>query len=227
MSIFSPCSSVITLRTRLPMGPMQAPLAFTPRLVRADRDLRAVPGLARDGVDVHRARGDLRHLQCEQLLHQVRVGPRQGDRRSPVALAHVQHVAAQPLAMGVALPGHLFRRGQDGLDLAQVHEHRPRVLALLDDTRHDVAFPAGVLAEGELVLGVTQPLQDHLARGGRGDPAEAIGGVVVLAARRPVLGGLAGPDGDVATAAVDLHPGGGRGARGGLVGDAAAHPRWP
>ena len=30
MSIFSPCSSVITLRTRLPIGPMQAPLAFTP-----------------------------------------------------------------------------------------------------------------------------------------------------------------------------------------------------
>ena len=30
MSIFSPCSSVMTLRTRLPIGPMQAPLAFTP-----------------------------------------------------------------------------------------------------------------------------------------------------------------------------------------------------
>ena len=30
MSIFSPCSSVMTLRTRLPIGPMQAPFAFTP-----------------------------------------------------------------------------------------------------------------------------------------------------------------------------------------------------
>ena len=30
MSIFSPCSAVMTLRTRLPIGPMQAPLAFTP-----------------------------------------------------------------------------------------------------------------------------------------------------------------------------------------------------
>ncbi len=30
MSIFSPCSSVITLRTREPIGPMQAPLALTP-----------------------------------------------------------------------------------------------------------------------------------------------------------------------------------------------------
>ena len=30
MSIFSPCSSFITFRTRLPTGPMQAPLALTP-----------------------------------------------------------------------------------------------------------------------------------------------------------------------------------------------------
>ncbi len=30
MSIFSPCSSVMTLRTLAPIGPMQAPLAFTP-----------------------------------------------------------------------------------------------------------------------------------------------------------------------------------------------------
>jgi len=30
MSIFSPCSSAMTLRTRLPIGPMQAPLALTP-----------------------------------------------------------------------------------------------------------------------------------------------------------------------------------------------------
>ena len=30
MSIFSPCSSLITARTRWPIGPMQAPFAFTP-----------------------------------------------------------------------------------------------------------------------------------------------------------------------------------------------------
>ncbi len=32
MSIFSPCSSAITPRTRMPFGPMQAPLAFRPDL---------------------------------------------------------------------------------------------------------------------------------------------------------------------------------------------------
>ncbi|CAB4934402.1 unannotated protein [freshwater metagenome] len=30
MSIFSPCSSLITLRTRWPIGPMQEPFAFSP-----------------------------------------------------------------------------------------------------------------------------------------------------------------------------------------------------
>ena len=30
MSIFSPCSSLMTLRTRCPIGPMQAPLALRP-----------------------------------------------------------------------------------------------------------------------------------------------------------------------------------------------------
>ena len=33
MSIFSPCSSAITARTRWPIGPMQAPLALTPGTV--------------------------------------------------------------------------------------------------------------------------------------------------------------------------------------------------
>ena len=33
MSIFSPSSSLITARTRAPIGPMQAPLAFTPGTV--------------------------------------------------------------------------------------------------------------------------------------------------------------------------------------------------
>ena len=33
MSIFSPCSSAITARTRPPIGPMHAPLAFTPATV--------------------------------------------------------------------------------------------------------------------------------------------------------------------------------------------------
>ena len=53
--------------------------------------------------------------------------------------------------------------------------------ALLDDAGDDVALAARVLAEGHVVLGVPQPLQDDLLGGGGGDPAEAGGGVVELA----------------------------------------------
>ena len=73
MSIFSPCSSLITARTRWPIGPMQAPLALTPGCGRPHRDLGTVPGLAGDRGDLHRAVGDLRHLQREQPPDQVRM----------------------------------------------------------------------------------------------------------------------------------------------------------
>ena len=79
--------------------------------------------------------------------------------------------------------------------------------ALLDDAGDDVALLAGVLPEGELVLGVAQPLQDDLLRGRRGDPAEALGRVVVLARpRSPSSAVSAAQDDDVAAAAVELDP---------------------
>ena len=39
--------------------------------VRPHGDLGPVTGLARDRRDLHGAFGDLRHLQCEQFLHQI------------------------------------------------------------------------------------------------------------------------------------------------------------
>ena len=40
---------------------------------------------------------------------------------------------------------------------------------------------AGEIAEGALVVDVAQSLQDHLAGGGGGDPAEILGSVVPFA----------------------------------------------
>src|SRR5262249_24743908 len=63
-------------------------------------------------------------------------------------------------------------------------------------------------AERGVVLGVAQPLQDHLLGGGRGDPAEAGGGVVELAgllALFEVLGVLLRPHGHVSGLPVELH----------------------
>jgi hypothetical protein len=73
MSIFSPRSSETTMRTREPRGPTQAPTGIDAVGVRDDRDLRAVAGLAGDVGDLHQAVGDLRHLELEQLLDQLRV----------------------------------------------------------------------------------------------------------------------------------------------------------
>ncbi len=70
-----------------PIGPMQAPLALTPGTVELDRDLGAVAGLARDRGDLDGAVGDLRDLEREELLHQVRVRARERDLRAAHALA--------------------------------------------------------------------------------------------------------------------------------------------
>ena len=71
MSIFSPCSSLITARTRWPIGPMQAPLAFTPDTVDRTAILVRWPASRAIAAISHGAVGDLRHLEREQLLDQV------------------------------------------------------------------------------------------------------------------------------------------------------------
>ncbi len=207
MSIFSPCSSCITLRTRWPIGPMQAPLALSPRTVGAHGQLGAVAGLAGDRRDLDAAVGDLGHLEREQPLDQAGVGARQQHLRPAHALAHADHHALDPRAVLVALPRHPLGRRQPRLDPAEVDQHVVGVAALLDDPGDDVALLAGELAELLLVLGVAQPLQDHLARGGRGDPAEAGRGVVPLADRLALVVELLRVHDDVAALAVQRDPG--------------------
>ena len=86
MSIFSPCSSFITLRTRWPIGPMHEPFALTPGTLDVDRDLGAVAGLAGDAGDLDGAVGDLGDLEREQLLDQVGVGAREHHLRPRMPL---------------------------------------------------------------------------------------------------------------------------------------------
>src|SRR5258708_25821862 len=144
----------------------------------------------------------------------------QGHRRPAVALADVQHVAPQQLPVQVALAGHLLGRRQYRLQLAQVYQDGPRVLALLDHSGHDVTLAARVLAERELVFRVAQPLQDDLASRGRGDTAEPGPRVVVFPRHGAVLGRLARPAGHVPAAPVDLDPRRAPGPFAPLIGDA-------
>ena len=90
------------------------------------------------------------------------------------------------------------------LELAEVDHHVVGVAPLLDDPGDDVALLAGELPEPDLVLGVAQPLEHDLLGGRRGDPAEALGRVVVLRAGGALLVDLARPDGDVPGLAVQL-----------------------
>jgi hypothetical protein len=115
------------------------------------------------------------------------MAPRQRDLRTAQTLVYGEDVALQPQPVCIDLAGHLLGGRQRRLDLAEVDAHAAADLTLarrsglLYDARDDVALTAGVLAVGDLVLGVAKPLQDHLPRGGGGDATEARRRVVVLA----------------------------------------------
>ena len=75
-------------------------------------------------------------------------------------------------------------RGQDASTLPRSTRTIRGFARLLDDAGDQVALAPGELAEGDVVLGLAQPLRaSTCSRGGRGDPAEALGGVVELAQR--------------------------------------------
>ena len=190
---------------------MQAPLAFRPGTLDAHRDLGAMAGLPGHRDDLHRPVGDLRDLQREQLAHQVGVGAGQRDQRLTGPARHTDHIATHPVAVLVALAGHLFG-GRDhpfgGLGLA-AHPDDDQTAGVgpavaLDDARDDLALAGGELAVGALVLGVAETLQHHLTCGGRGDPAETLGSVVPFADDVAVLVHLAGDHLNDTGLAIDL-----------------------
>jgi hypothetical protein len=200
------------------MGPMQAPFAFSPSTL--DRTAILLRCLAGDGDDLHAALGDLRHLEREQLLHQIRVGAADGHLGTAQAAGHADHVGLDSGSVGVLLPRHLLGLRQHRLDLADVDEYQAALRRLgvgLDDAGHDVALAAGVLTEGLVVLGVAQPLENDLPRGHRGDAAEVGRGVVVLLDDLAVGAEVLRPDDDLAGLAVDGHPRVGHGMRRVLV----------
>ena len=67
-SIFSPRSSLTTMRTREPLGPTHGAHGIHPWFVRDHRDLRAVAGFTRHALDLDDALFDLRHLHREERL---------------------------------------------------------------------------------------------------------------------------------------------------------------
>ena len=81
--------------------------------------------------------------------------------------------------MRVLLPRHLLRLRHDGLEGTEIDPDGAGIAIGLDDTGQDVAFRAGEVPVLLVVLGLPDPLEDHLAGRRRGDPSEISGGVVV------------------------------------------------
>src|SRR5712691_9628085 len=80
--------------------------------VRLDGDLRAVAGLPRDAADLDEAVADLRHLQLEEGLDQLRIAPRQDYLRSLRARSDLRDDGLDARALLIALAVDLLRTRQ-------------------------------------------------------------------------------------------------------------------
>src|SRR5581483_12417372 len=147
--------------------------------VRLDRDLRAVARLAGDAADLDEPVGNLRDLELEERLDQLWVAPREDDLRALRSRAHLGDHGLDPRALLVALAVDLLGSRQQRLDLAEIDEDVVAVAGLLDDARHDLGHAVDVLVVHHPALLLTDPLQDDLLRGLRGDAAEALRGHVL------------------------------------------------
>ena len=119
-----------------------------------------------------------------------------------------------PVAVFIAFVGDLFGGGYDalralGLAAHPDHDEAAGVGAAvpLDDAADDLALAGGELAVVLLVLGIAQPLQDHLPCGGGRDAAESLWGVVPFVEDVAVFVGLARHHLNDAGLAVDLDAG--------------------
>ena len=119
MSIFSPFSSLITARTRAPIGPMQAPFAFTPGIVDRTAILDRCPAsLATATISTEPST-----ISGTSSANSLRT--RFGCVRDsviwvpPTSPGDTDDVAPQPLAVRVALAGHLLGLRQHALGAAR------------------------------------------------------------------------------------------------------------
>ena len=198
MSIFSPASSLMTPRTRAPIGPMHAPFGLTPGTVDRTAILVRCPAsraTATISTEPSTSSGTSSANSLRTRLGCVR---RERDLRAARPARDAHDVAAHPLAVHVALaraPARPAAARPRSRRRARPRPRRGRWPGRRAARRPATISPslAGELAEGALVLGVPQPLDDHLAGGGGGDPAEALGRVVPLRAGLAVVGRARGP----------------------------------
>src|SRR5207302_2358573 len=142
--------------------------------VRLDGDLRAVARLARDAADLDESVGDLRNLELEQRLDQLRIAAGEDHLRTLRPRADLRDHGLDARALLVALAVDLLGAREQRLDLAEVDEHVVAVAGLLDDAGHDLADAVDVLVVHHPPLLLANALQDDLLRRLRGDAAEVV-----------------------------------------------------
>ncbi len=146
-----------------------------PVVGRHDGDLGPMARLAREALDHNGALGDLGDLEAEELDYQLLGRTRQDDLRAARALAHVDDHGTDAAADRVALAVDLLLERQDCLGPADLDDEGAVAVAA-DDARGKRADLVSELAQDDVLLGLAQLLDDHLARGLRRDAAEVLGG---------------------------------------------------
>ena len=194
MSIFSPRSSLTTMRTRAPRAPTQAPTGSTLWSFDQTAIFVRCPGSRAQALISTTPSAISGTSSSNSRLMRPGMGAAHDDLRALRRLAHLDDVGLEPRAGLGPLVGHLLGLGQQRLDPAEV-EQRVAAVALLDDAGDDVALAAGVLLVLQLALGLADALDHHLLGRLRGDAAEVVGRDVELGADRlAVLVELLGDD---------------------------------
>ena len=173
-------------------------------IVRRHRDLAAVTGFARQGLDLHDAVGDLGHFDFEELGHQRRVGAAHHDLGTLVGLAHFDDVDLDARAVLVAFESDLLGLGQQRFHPTEV-EQRVAVVVLLHRARDDVAFAIRELFVHLTSLDVSNELHQDLLGGLGRDASEVLGRGVPLARDVALDVEFQSPDLDLAGLGIDLH----------------------
>ena len=107
--------------------------------------------------------------------------------------------------MGVILAGNLFRIGKNGLEIiSQLHDRHTRVTGLLNDTGNNLAGLASKVTQDALIIGVTQALHNDRTRGGLGDAAKVLRGVVKFTDGVAIIIFFGGHHGDAAGALINF-----------------------
>ena len=95
MSTFSPRNSVVTMRTRAPRAPTQAPTGSTLPSLDQTAVLGPMARLTGTSLDLDDPIGDLGHLELEEALDEPGMAARDDDLRTLAGLADLDDVCLE------------------------------------------------------------------------------------------------------------------------------------